>query len=120
MSPSIRFPAGVRFVALPVMLGLLATAASARAQDLGPADGHDLPGTDIERVAVGDEAPLFTLESFDRGPVALSGFRGRQERRARLLPGPLVTVLRQSARGAESPFARRPQGPDRDRDGVGG
>lgn len=76
MSPSIRFPVGVRFVALPVMLGLLATASSARAQDLGPADGHDLPGTDIERVAVGDEAPLFTLESFDRGPVALSGFRG--------------------------------------------
>ena len=76
MSPSIRFPAGVRFVALPVLLGLVATATPTRAQELGPADGHDMSGTDIERVAVGDEAPLFTLESFDRGTVALSGFRG--------------------------------------------
>lgn len=76
MSPSNRFPAGVRLVAMPVMLGLLAASTPTRAQDLGPADGHDLPGTDIERVAVGDEAPLFTLESFDRGPVELSGFRG--------------------------------------------
>ena len=66
----------MRTVALPVLLGLLATTSSARAQDLGPVDGHDLPPTDIERVAVGDEAPLFTLESFDRGQVALSGFRG--------------------------------------------
>ena len=57
-------------------MGLLAFASAARAQDLGPADGHDLAPTDIERVAVGDEAPLFTLESFDRGAVSLSGFRG--------------------------------------------
>ena len=76
MLPSIRFAAGAQFVALPMMLALLATASAARAQDLGPADGHDMPGTDIERVAVGDEAPLFTLESFDRGPVTLSDFRG--------------------------------------------
>jgi len=61
---------------LPVLVGLLATVSAARAQDLGPADGHDLSPTDIERVAVGDEAPLFTLESFDRGAVSLSGFRG--------------------------------------------
>ena len=50
--------------------------ASTAAQELGPADGHDLPGTDIERVALGDEAPLFTLDSFDRGPVELASFRG--------------------------------------------
>ena len=53
-------------------------AASARAQTLGPADGHDLPGTEIERVALGAEAPLFTLDSFDRGPVDLAGFRGEK------------------------------------------
>ena len=52
--------------------------ASARAQTLGPVDGHDLPPTDIERVALGDEAPLFTLDSFDRGPVDLAGFRGEK------------------------------------------
>ncbi len=76
MFPFIRFPAGRRSIALPVLLALAATANSTRAQELGPADGHDLPGTDIERVAVGGEAPLFALESFDRGTVALSGFRG--------------------------------------------
>lgn len=85
MFPSIRFPAGPqsrlarpspRSVALPVLVGLLAFASTARAQDLGPADGRDLSPTDIERVAVGDEAPMFTLESFDRGAVSLSGFRG--------------------------------------------
>ena len=54
------------------------SAASARAQTLGPVDGHDLPPTDIERVAPGDEAPLFTLDSFDRGPVDLAGFRGEK------------------------------------------
>lgn len=62
------------------ILSLLAigafAAASARAQTLGPVDGHDLPRTEIERVALGDEAPLFTLDSFDRGPVDLAGFRG--------------------------------------------
>ena len=58
------------------LLGVGAIAAtSARAQTLGPVDGDDLPPTEIERVALGDEAPLFTLESFDRGPVELAGFR---------------------------------------------
>ena len=56
------------------LLGLHAT--SAPAQTLGPADGHDLPPTDIERVGVGDEAPLFALDSFDRGVVELASFRG--------------------------------------------
>ena len=94
MSPSIRFPAGPRSrfaqpgprrrfalpaprpIAFLALVALLTTVSAARAQDLGPADGHDLPPTDIERVAVGDEAPLFALESFDRGAVSLSGFRG--------------------------------------------
>lgn len=66
----------MRSIALTVLVGLLATVSAARAQDLGPADGHDLSPTDIERVAVGDEAPLFTLESFDRGAVSLADFRG--------------------------------------------
>ena len=61
------------------LLGVGAFAAtSARAQTHGPVDGHDLPPTDIERVALGDEAPLFTLDSFDRGPVDLAGFRGEK------------------------------------------
>lgn len=50
----------------------------AAAQTLGPVDGHDLAPTEIGRVAVGTEAPLFTLDSFDRGPVDLAGFRGQK------------------------------------------
>lgn len=59
-------------------LGATVTAPAARAQTLGPVDGHDLPPTEIERVALGTEAPLFTLDSFDRGPVDLAGFRGEK------------------------------------------
>ncbi len=63
--------------ALPSLLLVCTLApASARAQTLGPADGHDLPPTDIERVAVGTEAPLFTLESFAHGAVSLADYRG--------------------------------------------
>jgi len=68
-----------------VLGGLWAAAASAAAsrlsaqqQALGPADGHDLPGADLERVAVGDAAPLFALESFDGSTVELAGFRGEK------------------------------------------
>ncbi len=43
---------------------------------LGPADGRDLPGVDLERVRVGDEAPDFTLVSLAGPPVRLSSFRG--------------------------------------------
>ncbi|MXX56411.1 MAG: redoxin domain-containing protein [Gemmatimonadetes bacterium] len=68
----------LRLCALSLIAVGAFTAASARAQTLGPVDGHDLPPTDIERVALGDEAPLFTLDSFDRGPVDLAGFRGEK------------------------------------------
>lgn len=46
---------------------------------LGPADGLDLPPADLDRVAVGDEAPDFRLESLRRGPLALSDFRGEKD-----------------------------------------
>ena len=68
----------LRLCALSLLAVGAFAAASARAQTLGPVDGHDLPPTDIERVAPGDEAPLFTLDSFDRGPVDLAGFRGEK------------------------------------------
>ena len=45
---------------------------------LGPADGRDLPGTDLERVQAGDLAPDFTLVSLAGPPVTLSDFRGRK------------------------------------------
>jgi hypothetical protein len=46
---------------------------------LGPADGFDLPATDLQRVAVGSMAPDFTLLSLDGDPVTLSSFRGSRD-----------------------------------------
>jgi len=43
---------------------------------LGPADGHELPGADLDRVQVGRPAPDFTLASLAGPPVTLSDFRG--------------------------------------------
>jgi hypothetical protein len=43
---------------------------------LGPKDGHDLPGTDLERVQVGDLAPDFSLASLTEPVITLSDFRG--------------------------------------------
>jgi len=45
---------------------------------LGPADGEDLPATDLERVAVGTVAPDFTLESYSGKTVTLSDYRGQE------------------------------------------
>jgi hypothetical protein len=43
---------------------------------LGPVDGRDLPGVDLERVQVGDLAPDFLLASLAGPVVTLSDFRG--------------------------------------------
>jgi hypothetical protein len=43
---------------------------------LGPTDGHDLPPTDLERVAVGTMAPDFSLPSLTGDTLSLSSFRG--------------------------------------------
>ena len=44
--------------------------------ELGPTDGRDLPPTDLDRVAVGGEAPDFALASLTGDTVTLSEFRG--------------------------------------------
>lgn len=46
---------------------------------LGPVDGRDLPPADTGRVQVGDEAPDFSLASYDDGVVTLSGYRGQKD-----------------------------------------
>lgn len=43
---------------------------------LGPSDGRDLPGSDLDRVQAGQTAPDFTLASLAGPPVTLSSFRG--------------------------------------------
>ncbi len=45
---------------------------------LGPADGHDLAAVDTGRVALGDVAPDFTLESRSGERITLSALRGRR------------------------------------------
>ena len=46
---------------------------------LGPTEGRELPASELERVAVGDAAPDFRLESLRRGVVALSDYRGEKD-----------------------------------------
>ena len=43
---------------------------------LGPVDGRDLPGVDVERVQVAALAPDFSLASLAGPVVTLSDFRG--------------------------------------------
>ena len=45
---------------------------------LGPKDGHDLPPTDVERVAVGDAAPDFSLRALSGEVLTLSDFHGQE------------------------------------------
>jgi hypothetical protein len=56
-----------------------AVAAPAPARELGPVDGRDLPGTDLGRIAIGDIAPDFTLETYRGETLTLSENRGRRE-----------------------------------------
>lgn len=67
------------FAARWITAGLiLATVRPALAQEnvrTGPVDGRGLPPTDIDRVAVGREAPDFTLFRYGGGTVTLSDFR---------------------------------------------
>lgn len=76
-------------LAFALLIGAVGVAGCAQSEDgaveqepeevvLGPADGHDLPGVDLERVQVGDVAPDFTLASLAGPPVTLSDFRGEK------------------------------------------
>lgn len=78
-----------RFGALMILgvVGLMGCATEDMAQDqmmmeepaevvLGPADGLELDGVDLERVQAGQMAPDFTLASLTGPPVTLSSFRG--------------------------------------------
>ena len=50
-----------------------------QAVTLGPADGLDLPPTDLERVAVGTMAPDFSLQTLAGDTLTLSSFRGAKD-----------------------------------------
>lgn len=48
-------------------------------REIGPADGRDLPPDDLERVAIGDVAPDFTLPSYRGDTLTLSDARGDRD-----------------------------------------
>jgi hypothetical protein len=59
--------------------GVVACQPETEAPQLGPADGQGLPPTEIERVAVGDPAPDFTLVTLVGDTLTLSDFRGKKD-----------------------------------------
>jgi cytochrome oxidase Cu insertion factor (SCO1/SenC/PrrC family) len=65
-------------LAVLLLLGLPLATAIGQTPTLGPKDTAKYPPTDTSRVAVGAEAPDFTLESLTGPPVTLSQFRGKQ------------------------------------------
>lgn len=75
-----RYP--IHTVLLVLLAGLAAACQAdpeaGRSPALGPVDGMEMPPTDLERVAVGDPAPLFTLESYHGEPVSLEDYRGEK------------------------------------------
>ncbi|MEO7361224.1 MAG: peroxiredoxin family protein [Gemmatimonadaceae bacterium] len=90
----IRFPfpsaRSLRLAALPAALaGVLSTSSAVFAQAsmspmapssaiLGPVDGKDLPATDLERIAIGNSAPDFTLAKYGGGTTTLSSFKAKK------------------------------------------
>lgn len=62
---------------MAVLLAACAARAPARSPTWGPVDGRDLPPSEIERVAIGDSAPDFTLLDSESHPLTLSSLRGR-------------------------------------------
>jgi cytochrome oxidase Cu insertion factor (SCO1/SenC/PrrC family) len=69
----------MRLAAILLLLnGILPSGSQAQGAQLGPKDLARLPPTDTSRVAVGAQAPDFTLEALTGPPVTLSQFRGRQ------------------------------------------
>ena len=65
----------VVMIVVAVILAIGTRDRAASRVELGPTDGHDLPPTDLERVAVGDEAPGFALAALSGSTVTLSEFR---------------------------------------------
>ena len=74
----IRTGLGLVGVLVAVSFVLIARSEGLFSQRLGPKDGHDLPAIELDRVAIGGEAPDFSLRALSGDVVSLSDFRGRQ------------------------------------------
>ena len=73
-----RTTRGLAPIAVAAAVALSACQQAAEVVELGPADGHDLPGIDLERIQVGNEGPDFSLLSFRGDTVTLSDYRGQR------------------------------------------
>ena len=78
MRTSIRSLVTACALAILALFGAEGSLTTVQAQELGPADGRELPRADLERVAVGGEAPNFTLASYGGEAVELASFRGEK------------------------------------------
>ena len=65
-------------VSAVVVAFLVVCVAEEGSPQLGPVDGFDLPPTEISRVAVGTEAPDFSLTAMNNEVMTLSDFRGEK------------------------------------------
>lgn len=72
-----RFSTILRSLGVAVVLSSPLAAQSG--PSLGPVEGRDLAPTEIERVAVGEKAPDFTLSKFGGGTTTLSEFAGKKD-----------------------------------------
>ena len=62
-----------------VGVGMVAMLGGGEAEPvLGPVDGLDLPGIELERVVVGMEAPDFSLRALSGDVITLSDYRGNK------------------------------------------
>ena len=66
----------LRYVVIAIVAFLLSGSRLAFA--LGPADGDDLPPTDLDRIHIGEPAPDFSLEDETGKVLSLSQFRGQK------------------------------------------
>ncbi len=64
------------FLWAALSMTVLAATVDGQERRLGPKDTGAYPPTDTTRVAVGAEAPDFTLEARDGSVKTLSGYRG--------------------------------------------
>lgn len=78
MNLELRVEASAALAAVAMAFAIACTGEQAPVQ-LGPVDGFDLAPTEIERVAVGTEAPDFSLTTMNDDTLTLSDYRGQKD-----------------------------------------
>ena len=74
-----RVPLAPSLILASLVGGLSGCAGEPEPTPLGPTDGQDLPPTELARVAVGEPAPDFSLETISGDTLTLSGFQGEKD-----------------------------------------